>query len=42
MFDKNMVSFLDGTMLGMVLFVPILYLDGFGAISRGNYSSFQG
>lgn len=42
MLDKNMVGFLNRTMFGMVLLVPIFYLDGLGTIARGDYFSFQG
>ncbi len=36
-----MVGFLDGAVLGMVLFVPIFYMDGFGTITGDNNLAFQ-
>lgn len=42
MSNKNMIGFLDRSVLGVVLFIPIFYLDGLGTITGRDYSSFQG
>lgn len=41
MLYKNMVALLNGTVLGVVLLVPIFNLNGFGAIGSYNYVSFH-
>ncbi len=37
-----MIGFLNGTVLGVVLFVPILNLYSLGAVACCDYFSFQG
>ena len=41
MLNKNMIGFLNRTMFGVVLFVPIFYLDGLGTITGSYDLSFQ-